>query len=90
MRKFTEVGDLPDAGGLSGVKRMQMYQAGVGRPNGPGRVGTGNTGIVPPKPTPTKVVSPGPVGYEQPRPASFNQRLSTLSTPNFPRRRGQG
>lgn len=80
---------LPDAGGLSGVKRLQMQQRDRG-PYRPSRVGQGNTGNVPPKPAPTKVTNPGPAGYEQPRPATFNQRLSALSAPNFPRRRGQG
>lgn len=80
---------FPDAGGLSGVKRLQMQQGDRG-PYRPSRPGQGNTGIVPPKPTPTKVANPGPAGYEQPRPATFNQRLSALAMPNFPRRRGQG
>ena len=82
---------LPTGGGLGGMKRLQLQQSGSGlrNPTNPSSADN-NTGIMPPKPTPSKVASPGPVGYEKPRPATFNQQLSSLTSPNFPRRRGQG
>lgn len=73
MRRLTK-GGLPDAGGLSGVKRMQMQERG-----GPG---PGNTGVIPRKP-PVKTM---PAGYEN----LNATRLSVAANPKFPRRRGQG
>ena len=67
--------DLPTGGGLGGIKRLQLQQRGQG---------SSKTMI---SSAPAKVA---PAGYEQPKPMNFNQRLSTLSSPNFPRRRGQG
>lgn len=73
MRRLKDY-ELPDAGGLSGVKRTQMQQR--------GSPGPGNTGIIPRKP-PVKTM---PAGYE-----NLNAtRLSAMTNPKFPRRRGQG
>jgi hypothetical protein len=67
--------ELPDAGGLSGVKRMQMQQRGTVDSTGrTQRTG----GVMPPTPT-------GPAGYEN---QSAVQKLMGVSNPS--RRRGKG
>lgn len=71
---------LPDAGGLSGVKRLQMQERGVQSPRMRPAPAPHNTGIVPPHMN----KRPAPVGYES------GTRLQALAQPNFPRRRGQG
>jgi hypothetical protein len=82
---------MPTGGGLGGMKRLQLQQSDRGLRNSTNPSSTdNNTGIMPPKSRPAKVANPGPAGYEKPRPATFNQQLSTLTSPNFPRRRGQG
>ncbi len=65
---------LPEAGGLSGVKRLQMHQR---APQTHTKGSTQrNSGIIPPKPLPKHP----PVGYEHPRPMTAGLALQNLAS----------